>query len=70
LRISLDNPSQAPVLLQFLRERECIAYVLEDMETIEVIRPHAFDRQEVAEIEAILKTWRTKNPDIGFSVSD
>jgi hypothetical protein len=70
LRIELDNPSHAPVLLKFLRDRECIAYFLEDMETIEVIRPHSFGHQEVKEIEAILKTWTMKNPDIGFSVSE
>ena len=58
------------MLLQFLRERECIAYFLEDMETIEVIRPHTFGRQEAEEIESILKTWRTKNPEIGYSISE
>jgi hypothetical protein len=70
LRIELDDPSHAPALLQFLRQRNCIAYFLDDIETIEVIRPHAFGQQEAEEIASILKTWRSKHPEIGFTLKD
>jgi hypothetical protein len=70
LRIELDDPSHAPLLLQFLRQRDCIAYFLDDIETIEVIRPHAFGQQEADEIASILKTWRATHPEIGFNLRD
>jgi hypothetical protein len=68
MRIELDDPSYVTGLVSFLRERSCIAYVLDDQTTIEVIRPSSFGLQEIQEIGAILRTWQIKNPEIRLSI--
>ena len=70
MQITLDDPSRAPELLQFLRERGCIAYVLDDTTTIEVIEPESPSTHEINRLEPILKTWRAKHPEIGFTLID
>lgn len=69
MRIELEDPSYVAGLVSFLRERSCIAYVLEDLQTIEVLRPHAFGSEEAQEVGAILRTWQIKNPEARLSIS-
>jgi hypothetical protein len=70
MRIELDDPSRAPELLHFLRERGCIAYVLDDTTTIEVIEPESSSTHEMNRLDPILKTWRTRHPEIGFTLTE
>jgi hypothetical protein len=69
MRIELEDPSYVAGLVSFLRERSCIAYVLDDQSTIEVLRPGAFGLRETQEIGAILRTWQIKNPEARLSIS-
>ena len=70
MRMKLDDPVHAAALVRFLRERECIAYVVDTPTTIEVIRAHSAGSQEAEEIRSRLITWRLQNPDVGFRVTD
>jgi len=70
MRLRPDDPSYVSALVSFLRERSCVAYVLDDQVTIEVIRPHSFGQQEIDEIAAILRTWQTKSPEARFAIMD
>lgn len=68
MRIELDDPAHADALVRFLRERECIAYVIDTPTAIEVIRPHSVGSQEADEIRARLDSWRLQNPEVVFRV--
>jgi hypothetical protein len=70
MRLRVDDPSYVSALVSFLRERSCIAYVLDDQTTIEVIRPHSFGQREVDEIGAILRTWQMKLPGARFAITE
>jgi hypothetical protein len=70
MQIKRDEPSYVPGLVSFLRERSCIAYVLVDQTTIDVIRPNSFGQQEADEIGAILRTWQIKTPEDRFSITE
>jgi len=68
VRIELDDPMHADALVRFLRERECIAYVVDTPTTVEVIRARSVGSQEADEIRARLNSWRLQNPEVEFRV--
>jgi hypothetical protein len=68
MRIELDDPALAASLVSFLRERECIAYVVDNPNTIEVIRAYSVGSQEADEIRSRLNSWRRQNPEGEFRV--
>ena len=68
MRIELDDPVHADALVRFLRERQCIAYVVDAPNMIEVISVHSVGSQEADEIRARLNSWRLQNPEVEFRV--
>ena len=70
MRIDLTDREHVVDLLRFLRERGCIAYVLEGAEAIEVLRPHAFGKQEVSEVDELLACWLVAHPEADASLKE
>jgi hypothetical protein len=64
MNIEISDPSQLSSLLCFLREHGCIAYVLEDVSLIEVVRPHSFGRSGDNELKALAAQWSAEHPEV------
>jgi hypothetical protein len=62
MKVRLSDPGLVGDLLRFLRERGCIAYVVDDFQTIEVVRPHAVGAAEEAEVRSLVQEWQLANP--------
>jgi hypothetical protein len=58
-----DSPTRDSAPTSSLSRTGCIAYYEAAAESIEVVGPHAFGEREAAEVEALLKRWRTEHPE-------
>jgi hypothetical protein len=69
MRIELENPTDFPDVLRFLRERGCIAYAV-DATTLEIIRPRSLGRHESDDILVVMEEYQSWRPQSAFRVTD
>jgi hypothetical protein len=65
MRIRVTDPVGLSELLRYLRARGCIAYVVsEQLDTLEVLLPHVFGRQESETIAELVALWQAEHRDV------
>jgi hypothetical protein len=63
-KVRLADPDHVLDLLRYLREREYIAYVVDDLQTIEVIGSQECGAEEAVAIRALLDAWLANRRDV------
>jgi hypothetical protein len=70
VKIQLSEPVYLPELVSFLRERGCLAYLIEDSATIAATVPDPAEHEDAPTIRGLAEQWRFAHPLVGVTITD